>query len=236
MSEDPIALEAYEQLAEAYAKRIDTKPHNAYYERPATLSLLPDVKDLHTLDAGCGPGVYSEWLINQGAKVVSIDASPKMVALAKQRLGNDHDIRLADLGRPLEFTDEFFDLILSPLVMDYVKDWHGSFAEFYRVLKPGGFFIFSVGHPFSDYLYFRSENYFQTEKVGSEWSGFDPVKVYVPTFRRSLGSLFEPLTASNFVIEKVIEPKPTEEFKKADPRHYEELSRMPAFICIRARK
>ena len=52
----PLALEAFEQLAEAYARLVDTKPHNAYYERPATLSLLPDVAGLRVLDAGCGPG------------------------------------------------------------------------------------------------------------------------------------------------------------------------------------
>jgi hypothetical protein len=38
MTDKPIALDAYEALAEAYAAVIDTKPHNAYYERPATLS------------------------------------------------------------------------------------------------------------------------------------------------------------------------------------------------------
>lgn len=43
MSDKLIALDAYEALAEAYAAAIDTKPHNAYYERPATLSLLPEI-------------------------------------------------------------------------------------------------------------------------------------------------------------------------------------------------
>ena len=40
MNEKPLALEAYEQIAEAYAERVDTKAHNAYYARPAILSLL----------------------------------------------------------------------------------------------------------------------------------------------------------------------------------------------------
>jgi 2-polyprenyl-3-methyl-5-hydroxy-6-metoxy-1,4-benzoquinol methylase len=66
----PLALEAYEQLAEAYAARVDTKPHNAYYERPATLSLLPDVTGSTVLDAGCGPGAYTGWLVQHGARVV----------------------------------------------------------------------------------------------------------------------------------------------------------------------
>lgn len=234
MSDTPIALEAYEQLAEAYASKIETKPHNAYYERPATLSLLPDVNGMLVLDAGCGPGLYAQILKERGADVVSIDVSPKMLELARKRLGDDADLRLADLSKPLELDDASFDLVLSPLVMDYIEDWHAAFAEFYRVLKSRGRFIFSVGHPFSDYLYFKSENYFETEFVGSEWRGFEPVKVYVPTFRRSLSSIFSPLTESGFVIEKVVEPLPTEEFRQADPRHFEELSRMPAFICIRA--
>jgi len=50
--DQPIALQAYEALADAYAAHIDTKPHNAYHERPATPSLLPDVKGLRVLDAG----------------------------------------------------------------------------------------------------------------------------------------------------------------------------------------
>ena len=52
----PLAFDAYERLAEAYSERVETKPHNAYYERPATLGLLPDVEGLRVLDAGCGPG------------------------------------------------------------------------------------------------------------------------------------------------------------------------------------
>jgi len=55
MRDKPIALDAYESLAEAYAAVVKTKAHNAYYERPATLSLLPDVKNKRVLDAGCGP-------------------------------------------------------------------------------------------------------------------------------------------------------------------------------------
>ena len=56
MSSKPRAYDAYQELARAYADKIDTKPHNAYYERPAMLSLLPEVKDKKVLDAGCGFG------------------------------------------------------------------------------------------------------------------------------------------------------------------------------------
>ena len=237
MNDKPIALEAYEILAEAYASVVDTKPHNAYYDRPATLSLLPEVRGRRVLDAACGPGVYAEWLLSHGAEVVAVDASPKMVALARGRLGEALDIRRADLSRPLNFLDdESFDIVLSPLTMEYIEDWHSTFREFYRVLRPGGHFILSVTHPFFDYTYFKSTNYFETELVGSEWRGFNTVKVHMPSFRRSLEATLNPIIEAGFRLDKLLEPKPTEEFKEADPKNYRELLERPSFLCIRARK
>lgn len=237
MSSKPIAFDAYETLAEAYAAAVDTKPHNAYCERPATLSLIPDVKGKKVLDAGCGPGIYSEWLIEHGAEVVAIDVSPKMVGLAKQRLGETVDVREADLRKPLEFLDtSTFDLVLSPLALDYMEDWHGPLQEYFRVLRPEGYFICSVGHPLFDYTYFKSKNYYETELVGALWKGFPPIQVYMPTFRRSLCEVLNPIIEAGFTIERFIEPKPTIEFKEADAKHYDELSQQPCFLCIRAKK
>jgi len=237
MTDKPIALDAYEALAEAYAAVIDTKPHNAYYERPATLSLMPEVKGKRVLDAGCGAGIYSEWLIERGAEIVAFDASPKMVELAKQRLGSKADVRQADLGKPLTFLhDSSFNIVLCPLVLEYIEDWHATFAEVYRVLLQGGHFVFSVTHPFFDYIHFKSSNYFQTELVGGEWRGFESVRVYMPSYRRSLEATLSPLMEAGFSLERILEPKPTDEFKKADPKHYEELSQQPCFLCVRARK
>ena len=237
MHDKPVALEAYEILAEAYASAIEKKPHNAYYERPATLSLLPEVKGKRVLDAACGPGVYSEWLISHGAQVVAVDASPKMVELARQRLGRTSDVRQADLSKPLNFLNSStFDIVLSPLTMEYIEDWYSTFAEFYRVLVPGGYFVLSVTHPFFDYVYFKSNKYFETELVSSEWKGFNPVRVHMPSFRRSLEATLNPLIEAGFRLERILEPKPTDEFKKADPKNYKELSEQPSFLCIRARK
>lgn len=237
MSDKPVALEAYEALAEAYAAVIETKPHNAYCERPATLSLLPEVAGKRVLDAGCGPGVYSAWLVARGALVTALDASPKMVELARARLGAGAVVHRADLGQPLSFlVDAAFDLALSPLVLDYVEDWSKVFAEFYRVLRPGGHFVFSVSHPLFDYGYFESDNYFATQLVGTEWRGFPQTRVHMPCFRRPLNALLNPLLEAGFTLERIIEPQPTPEFQQADPKHFAELSRQPCFICLRARK
>ncbi|MGB9736974.1 class I SAM-dependent methyltransferase [Chloroflexus sp.] len=99
----PIAQQAYDLLAERYAEQVLTKPHNAYYEHPAMLSLLLDVRGKCVLDAGCGPGIYSELLLDRGAEVVAVDANPKMVRLAQQRLQDRAQVFQADLGQPLTF-------------------------------------------------------------------------------------------------------------------------------------
>jgi ubiquinone/menaquinone biosynthesis C-methylase UbiE len=233
----PVAQEAYDQLAEAYAALVDTKPHNAYYERPATLSLLPDVQGLRVLDAGCGPGAYSEWLVKHGAQVVAFDANPKMVRLAKERLGETVQVLQATLEQPLSFlADASFDIVLCPLAMDYVRDWEPTFSEFHRVLKAGGILVFSMEHPHPKFeIHRETSNYFEIELVVYTWRGFG-TPVNVPSFRRSLGGVINPLLRSGFILEQILEPKPTPEFKQEDPQDYEELSRRPGFLCVKAIK
>lgn len=237
MGNEPLALDAYEELADVYAAIIDTKPHNAFLERPATLSLLPDVRGKRVFDAGCGSGVYAEWLLERGAEVVAVDASPKMVAFTKQRTNERADVRVANLAEPLDFLEsESVDLVVSPLVLEYILDWRTVCREFHRVLRPGGQCVVSVCHPFSDFTYFRSQAYFDTELVKATWSGFKPVRVQMPSYRRSLQETMNPFTEAGFHIDRVVEPRPTPEFKAADPRHYAELMRQPCFLCIRSVK
>lgn len=231
----PIAQDAYDQLADAYAAKIVTKPHNAYYERPATLSLLSKVKDKRVLDVGCGPGVYAEILIRMGAEVVALDANPKMVAFAQARLGDKVRVIQASLEEPLEFfKDESFDLVLAPLVMDYIRNWRATFNEFYRILRAGGTLVFSLEHPVMKYFDHRAEsNYFEVERMTYTWNGFGP-PVEVPTHRRPLGEIFNPLVEAGFYLDKVLEPLPTEDFREKAPKDYEKLTREPGFMCIRA--
>jgi ubiquinone/menaquinone biosynthesis C-methylase UbiE len=233
----PIAQDAYDQLADAYAQRVGTKPHNAYYERPATLSLLPDMRGKSVLDAGCGPGVYAEILVGLGAEVVAMDANPKMVAYAQDRLGGKVLVIEASLEDPLVFfDDEIFDVIIAPLVMDYIKNWRATFGEFFRVLKPGGTLVFSMEHPMMKFFDHQAEsNYFDVDRVTYTWRGFG-TPVEVPSYRRSLAEIFNPLVDAGFTLDMVLEPLPTEEFKERAPKDYEELTRQPGFVCIRAVK
>jgi SAM-dependent methyltransferase len=230
-----IAYDAYERLADAYAEKIDKKPHNAYLERPTTLSLLPDVRGKRVLDAGCGPGVYSDWLVRHGAEVVALDASPRMLEHARERLGDAVDLRLHDLTDPIDFLEDgSIDVVLAALVMDYIEDWVPVLREFRRVLKGSGALVLSVGHPAIDFVLKEgAEDYFRVERTEMLWTGFG-TPVLMPSYRRPLDSITESLHEARFLIERLVEARPTPEYKRADPEGYEKVSKRPSFVCIRA--
>jgi SAM-dependent methyltransferase len=223
-------------MAEYYFKYVDTKPFNAYYERPATLSLLPSVKGKKVLDAGCAAGWYSKWLLDKGANVIAIDFSPSMIEMTRKRIGEKADVIRTDLNEPLNFiNDKSIDIILSSLTLHYIKDWNLVMAEFNRVLKPLGTLVFSVHHPFMDFTYFNRKNYFLTEIIEDEWET-NKGKVKVQFYRRPLCKIISPVIDAGFSIERLIEPMPTEKFKELNPEVYEKLTRKPQFIFLRARK
>src|SRR5262249_54220045 len=141
------------------------------------------------------------------------------------------------LGQPLDcFHSASFDVILSALALDHVADWNSVFREFYRLLREPGHFVFSVGHPFDEFFaHHSSGNYFAVERVAwpMRMSG---VSVVLPDFRRPLQAMRDPLFAAGLLLDRLVEPRPTAQFKEHDPADYEKLMRSPGFFCIRAKK
>jgi len=230
-----IAYDAYEKLADAYAEKVDTKPHNAYLEKPATLSLLPDVEGKRVLDVGCGTGRYTEWLLEHGAQVTGFDASPKMLAHARERVGGRAELILHDLNDPLDFVEsDSVDLVLATLVLDYVEDWAPILTEFRRVLRIDGTLVFSVGHPTLDFIKdYGMKDYWNVEMTEIWWTGFGE-RVLMPGYRRPIQAITEPLNETGFLIQRLIESKPTQKYKEADPEGYQDVAWRPSFICIKA--
>ncbi len=235
MSKEKIK-QAYETLADSYSALIDHKPHNAYYDRPNTLSLVGEVKGKRVLDAACGPGKYAEILINQGAEVTGFDISPRMIEHANERNQEKGIFFVQDLSQSFTtLKDKSFDTVLCALAMHYIEDWSLTMQEFYRVLKPNGQLVISIEHPFFEHLYFKSERYFEVEPVKCTWNGFgQPVEIN--SYRRPLQECLAPLIENGFSIDKLLEPKPVKAFEQLDPKHYKELNEFPAFMCISAIK
>ncbi|MFC4408082.1 class I SAM-dependent methyltransferase [Haloarchaeobius iranensis] len=233
--DDSTASDAYDELADGYAEEVRSNAYNAHLEFPATSSMIPEVDGQRVLDAGCGTGVYTEFLLDDGADVVGLDASEAMLAHARERVGDRAELHQADLGERLPFDDDAFDGVVSALALGYVEDWDALFAEFARVLRPGGFVVFSTGHPLDQFPLDEAgepvdaENYFEVERLTKEWD------VPVPYYRRPFSAVVNPLLESGFRLETVVEPQPTEGFREQLPERYEKESRYPVFLCVRAR-
>ena len=223
----------YDAIACRYAAEVDERPWNALYERPATLALLPDVRGKDILDAGCGPGWYTDWLARNEAHVVAIDCSPRMVRLADERLGGRARVMQGDASNLRNLLlSETFDVILSSLVIHYLADLTKTFREWARLLRPRGTLVFSTHHPIHRASLLQP-GYLCTDLIEEEWGWLGEKMRY---YRRPLRDLTEPLTAAGLVIERISEPTPNEALKTKDPKGYDLLCRLPAFIFVRARK
>ncbi|SFD81572.1 Methyltransferase domain-containing protein [Paenibacillus catalpae] len=236
-------VQAFDQLAAVYEQTVDlSSGHNAFYERPAMMKLLPeDLSGKTVLDAGCAAGWYTARFAERGAQVTAIDLSPEMVAACKRRVGDQANVSVCDLSEPLPFEDESFDFIVSSLTLHYLKDWGPTFREFRRVLKPGGTLQFSIHHPFMDYQHFERPDYFAHELLTDVWKKKETGPIEVTFYRRPMMDIVN-ATAEHFTLDQMIEPQPSKDFinlpEAADwyGRWYERLMTYPWFLIVRARK
>lgn len=228
---------SYDEIADAYAAAVDAAPYNAFYERPAMLALLPEIRGARVLDAGCGSGWYTEQLLERGAHVTAIDGSAAMVRHARERLApwaqRGHVLLgVGDLARPLDFaSDGSFDGIFSALVLHYLRDWEPTLAEFRRVLAPGGWLQFSTHYPLPEATRLGTRRYQEVEPVEDDWGRVGTVRFY----RRPLSAIVNALVDAGFRVERLVEPIPTEQFRAAKPESYERLLRQPEFLLFRVR-
>ena len=127
--------------------------------------------------------------------------------VARQRLGADADLHLADVGSPLPFTDGAFNDVIASLVLHYLEDWTAPLAELRRVLTPGGRLIMSVYHPIVFKLADPGADYFATQKWSEEttFSGQIAVLTY---WHRPLHAMNSAFTTAGFRIAVLSEPAP----------------------------
>jgi SAM-dependent methyltransferase len=132
----------YEQWSDSY-----DDPGNGLFDldEPFFDQVLDNLPAGTAVDAACGTGRLAARLRDRGHQVIGVDASPAMLRRAQRRVPGV-DLRLGDL-RHLPVANRSVDLVVTGLALTHVPDLGPVFAEFARVLRPGGHLVASEVHP-----------------------------------------------------------------------------------------
>jgi SAM-dependent methyltransferase len=227
--------EVYDRLAPVWSEVSDDGPFNEWLERPAVRSLLPpELSGLTILDAGCGSGAQAQWLLDEGADVIGFDVSPVMVEEAQRRCSGRGLFFVADLAETLPLEPQSADGITCSLVLHYLEDWTVPLTSFAEVLRPDGWAVLSLEHPFGPQLPSQTGGYFDTELVSDTWTKADVV-VTQWYWRRPLSAVMDAFAEHGFVIERIVEAQPSAEALDRFPDDLTQVKGVPWFIVYRLR-
>ncbi len=167
-------------------------------------SLDESIKEtLTVLDAGCGHGNY---VIDEYRKNIAwasgVDVNQEAV---KRNICLD-EIKFSSLAE-IPYPNQSFDIVLSLWVLEHIENPNKIFKEIFRVLKPGGYFIFCTPNAKSYLL--RIKNLMKSKKavdlVNEKIYGRAEEDVF-PTFYRANDreTLTNQLRKTHFVNTEVI--------------------------------
>ena len=121
--------------------------HNADLIRALLAEQRSPIEQLGSLlDWGCGCGrVLRHWAELETVEVFGCDINPKMVEWCREHLPFV-DVSVNELSPPLPYPDAHFDLVYAFSVMTHLSEelQHAWIEECRRVLRPGGYFLFST--------------------------------------------------------------------------------------------
>jgi SAM-dependent methyltransferase len=208
-----------------------------------TLRLLGKLEGTTVLDLACGQGVAARAIAEAGAgEVVGVDSSTQMLANARRHGGPDTLRYVEDDAQRLHhFDEEKFDAASCQLGLMDIPDLSATLEAVHRVLRPGGQFVFVIGHPcflapeaetlngvdgrvgrwipdYFDERFWRSTNPQGVRRAGNH--------------HRTLATYLNHLSQAHLVLEAAEEPRASPLLEQQQP----EYAAVPIFFAARARK
>lgn len=102
------------------------------------------------LDAGCGNGALARRLVKMGARVLGVDFSSTLIEKARERgLGVEYEVLSLTDREQLKLLSQrkTFDRVVCSMVLHDMATILPFFETLPALLKPNGYFIFSIPHP-----------------------------------------------------------------------------------------
>ena len=129
----------------------DAQPGNLMLDLDEVLfsSLIKDIslQNKTIADIGCGTGRHWKKLYaKQPAKLIGLDVSEGMLKMLKEKHPQAEVYRL-ETNEPIPLSTNSCDVIISTLALAHIKNIEEAFAEWDRILKPGGEIFITDYHP-----------------------------------------------------------------------------------------
>lgn len=140
------AAEAYEALAPFYDRYTASYDYEQWLTNIEEIARGWGLRGRRLLDVGCGTGKSFEPMLGRGYGVIACDLSPAMVAVARERFGEQAEVFVADM-RDLPELGAFDLLTCLDDSLNYLlddEDLCAAFRGFARNLAPGGIAIFDL--------------------------------------------------------------------------------------------
>jgi SAM-dependent methyltransferase len=241
----------YNDIAEWYDQFLRERP--VYYEvvLPNLLELVGDAQGAEICDLACGQGWVARELARRGARVTGLDQAPKLLELAR-RYEEQEPLGIVyvegDAQRAEQLGDAQFDGCVCVMALINIPDLAATVATVRRILRPDGWFVFAIPHPCFETPhaewtplpdpehpigrvvtgYFDERLWLSSRRYGGE----PGVRGRVADHHRMLSTYLNALSASGFILERAVEPKPSASQAERVPGNRE----IPTLLLIRARR
>lgn len=235
---------AYDEIAEWYDTWIGAGivPEDDFFR--AVADLMGDVGGLRICDLGCGQGRVARYLAKQGAAVVGVDVSAKMLEIARRyEEAEPRGITYvqADVTRPDTVDVGTFDGVVCNMALMDIPDLEPALQTVSQILRPGGWLVFSILHPCynpapsgeqmtPDGIVRTVAGYFTEGYWRSDIRPGPPGKV--GAYHRMLSTYVNALFSVGLTIEQMAEPPLTGRHAERRPVWTE----VPGSLAVRCRK
>jgi ubiquinone/menaquinone biosynthesis C-methylase UbiE len=252
----PAAPTSWDALARWYDGWVGEggSEHHREVAIPVVMRLLAPQPGERVLDIGAGQGVLAPFVLRSGARFTGVDASPRLLDLARKRHGKDAQFLLGDARRLQSvsgLTAGSFDAVVFLLSLQDMDPLEPVFEGAAWALKPDGRAVILLTHPAfriprqsgwgwdegRKLVYRRIDRYLTPLPV--------PMKPYpgqegrtTRSFHRPLEMYVNTLSDSGFCIDRMIEAPGHRISTGAPSARAERLARaeIPLFLGLRAKK
>lgn len=229
------------------------------------LRLLGDVDGKRIIEIGAGAGQNSIVLAKQGAIATAYDISKEQLKHGK-RLAKEQKVKVnfarGDFQELREhFNPNSFEVAISAYALQYcntLESMNKTFKQIHEILIPKGIFVFSLDHPVRTIGYWEEgtdrfvlDNYF--DRSQKEWDYSFPetgVSARMSGSFRTVSDIVNGVLQAGFRLEQILEPEPVKQDdnsqfginsrygpqNKRDPYSFDNLSRIPGTLIVKARR